>query len=141
MARSFSHDAAGAPSADASCSAPMSKSLPHVAIALPALALALLACSTPSEMPGTDAAVDPFVDADVDAGVPTDAASVVDASSATGSTMIGPAERRARLVAPTSPGTGPAPLLVLLHGYGATGAAQDAYLGVTRAAASRGLWV
>lgn len=49
--------------------------------------------------------------------------------------------RPARLVAPEHPTAEPAPLLVLLHGYGASGAIQDAYLGVTRAAATRNLWV
>ena len=117
----------------------MSKPLPFVAIAL-----VVAACSTPAEMPGTDAGVDPSVDAGVgtDTGSVADTGSVDDTgTSATGSTTIGPADRRARLVAPTTLGTGPAPLLVLLHGYSATAAVQDTYLGVTRAAAPRGLWV
>jgi polyhydroxybutyrate depolymerase len=58
----------------------------------------------------------------------------------TGSTELGPADRPARLVAPDEV-TAPAPLLVLLHGYGADAAGQDAYLGVTEQAASRGLYV
>ena len=35
----------------------------------------------------------------------------------------------------------PAPLVVLLHGYGSNAAQQDAYLGVTEQAATRGLYV
>jgi polyhydroxybutyrate depolymerase len=58
----------------------------------------------------------------------------------TGSTELGPADRPARLVAPDE-GTTPAPLVVLLHGYGATAAGQDDYLGVTEQAATRGMYV
>lgn len=58
----------------------------------------------------------------------------------TGSVEIGPADRRAQLVAPDEV-TVPAPLLVLLHGYTSDAAQQDAYLGVTAQAASRGLYV
>ena len=58
----------------------------------------------------------------------------------TGSIEIGPADRPATLVAPDEV-TGPAPLLLLLHGYSASSAIQDGYLGVTEQAASRGLYV
>ncbi len=99
-----------------------------------AAALVLLACGAP-------AAATPDAAADADAGLGIDASVGDTGASTSGSTTIGPTDRRARLVAPSSPGADPAPLLVLLHGYGATGAVQDTYLGVTRAAASRGLWV
>jgi len=59
---------------------------------------------------------------------------------ATGSTELGPDDRRATLVAPDEV-TAPAPLLLLLHGYTSSGAAQDGYLGVSEQAASRGLYV
>lgn len=59
---------------------------------------------------------------------------------ATGSTELGPDDRRANLVAPDDVAA-PAPLLVLLHGYTGTAATQDGYLGVTEQAASRGLYV
>lgn len=81
----------------------------------------------------------------LDAAV-VDAASTDDAGppradgGGTGTTTLGPTARPARLVAPTSV-TGLAPLVVLLHGYTATAAIEDTYLGVTRAAASRGLYV
>lgn len=58
----------------------------------------------------------------------------------TGSVELGPADRRAQLVAPDDV-TAPAPLLVLLHGYTATADRQDSYLGVTEQAATRGLYV
>jgi polyhydroxybutyrate depolymerase len=58
----------------------------------------------------------------------------------TGSVELGPADRPAQLVAPGDV-TAPAPLLVLLHGYGSKAQQQDAYLGVTEQAASRGLYV
>jgi polyhydroxybutyrate depolymerase len=83
-----------------------------------------------------------------DAGQPEDAALSIDVGhdapmgndAGTGTVTIGPAARPARLVAPTTV-TSPAPLLVLLHGYMATAAVEDGYLGVSRAAASRGLYV
>jgi polyhydroxybutyrate depolymerase len=53
---------------------------------------------------------------------------------------LGPADRPAQLVAPEEV-TAPAPMVVLLHGYQASAAGQDAYLGVSAAAASRGLYV
>ena len=58
----------------------------------------------------------------------------------TGSTELGPPARPAQLVAPDEV-TAPAPLVVLLAGYGATGAVEDAYLGVSEQAASRGMYV
>lgn len=58
----------------------------------------------------------------------------------TGSMALGTTERPAQLVAPDEV-DGAAPLLLLLHGFGASAEAQDAYLGVTAQAASRGLYV
>jgi polyhydroxybutyrate depolymerase len=54
--------------------------------------------------------------------------------------VVGPGDRPAQLIAPADV-AGRAPLLVLLHGYGSNAAEQDAYLGVTQQAASRGLYV
>ena len=96
------------------------------------LALVLAACSSPPESTLPDANGS-------DAG--NDAASTASPDASVGTITIGPSARPARLVAPASPITTPAPLLVLLHGYGATAAVEDTYLGVTRAAASRGLYV
>ncbi|MBK8169412.1 MAG: hypothetical protein IPK60_03595 [Sandaracinaceae bacterium] len=56
------------------------------------------------------------------------------------STLLGTTERPTRIIAPPVT-SGPAPLIVLLHGYGASGASQDVYLGVSRAAAARGAYV
>ncbi|MEO6318932.1 MAG: PHB depolymerase family esterase [Acidimicrobiales bacterium] len=57
-----------------------------------------------------------------------------------GSTELGPEDRPASLVAPDEV-TAPAPLLLLVHGYSSDAAQQDAYLGVTEQARSRGLYV
>lgn len=54
--------------------------------------------------------------------------------------VVGPDDRPAQLIAPADVAE-PAPLLVLLHGYGSNAAQQDGYLGVTQQAASRGLYV
>jgi polyhydroxybutyrate depolymerase len=100
------------------------------------LSCLIVACSTPSTTDDAGSADDsaPPDDAGHDAGPPLP-------DAGTGTTTIGPTDRPARLVAPNGPITSPSPLLVLLHGYGATGAVQDAYLGVSRAAATRGLYV
>lgn len=105
------------------------------------LLLCALLFSCQSSTPGPD----PVDAAQLDAG-----AIAVDAggdafverpdAGGTGTITIGPSDRRARLVAPDDV-TAPAPLLVLLHGYSATGAVEDGYLGVSRQAASRGLYV
>ncbi len=55
-------------------------------------------------------------------------------------TALGPEDRPAVLIAPSEI-TEPAPMVVLLHGYGSSAAAQDAYLGVTAQSAGRGLYV
>jgi len=70
----------------------------------------------------------------------TSTSTSITAPQDTGSLELGLADRPAQLVAPSGV-TAPAPLLVLLHGYGANARKQDAYLGVTEQAASRGLYV
>ncbi len=76
----------------------------------------------------------------LEADVGLDAFARPDAAGATGTITLGPTDRRARLIAPDTV-TEPAPLLVLLHGYGVDGPLEDAYLGVSRQAATRGLYV
>lgn len=70
----------------------------------------------------------------------TEASTTTTVPQETSSTDLGPVDRPARLVAPEAVAA-PAPLLILLHGYTATAAGQDAYLGVSAQAASRGLYV
>jgi polyhydroxybutyrate depolymerase len=57
-----------------------------------------------------------------------------------GNVVLGSLQRPALLDEPASV-TDPAPLLVLLHGYGASAAVQNSYLGVTSEASTRGLYV
>lgn len=99
---------------------------------LASLTLLATACST-APAAESDAGIDgsPFGE---------DVGARPDAASTTGTITIGPTERPARLIAPPTV-TEPAALLVLLHGYGATGAVQDTYLGVSRAAATRNMYV
>lgn len=87
------------------------------------LALALLLAGCPTSPPG-----DAGFDADRDAG-PTDQ-------------TVGTEERPARLVMPSEhDGVTPRPLIVLLHGYGASGRIQDAYLGLSSLARDRGIYL
>lgn len=72
----------------------------------------------------------------VDAGAGTDT-TVRDAGV---STTLGTAERPARIVAPDSPSNS-SPLIVLLHGYTSSAAAEDLYLGLSRQARTRGVYV
>jgi polyhydroxybutyrate depolymerase len=72
--------------------------------------------------------------------IPSTTTTTTTFTGATGSVEIGPPDRPARLVAPDEV-TAPAPLVVLLHGYGASATLQDAYLGVTDQASTRGLYV
>lgn len=95
----------------------------RVALAAALLAMAACASSSGDRAPSTTSTTD-------SSALPV----------ATGATELGPDERRANLVAPDDVAA-PAPLLLLLHGYTSTAAAQDAYLGVTEQAASRGLYV
>ena len=44
------------------------------------------------------------------------------------------------LVAPSAGATRPAPLIILLHGFGASGAEQDGYMHISAAASGRGAW-
>jgi len=79
-----------------------------------------------------------------DEATPTTTTSVATTTSTrpaeVGSIEIGPEDRPASLVAPDEVTT-PAPLLLLLHGYSSNAAQQDAYLGFTEQARSRGLYV
>lgn len=90
------------------------------------IALLVSACSGPI------ASEDAGVDAGVDAGPATP-----ELPSA-----IGPAERPADLVVPPAhDGVTPLPAIILLHGYGANGSAQDVYFGLSRSARSAGFYV
>lgn len=54
---------------------------------------------------------------------------------------LGPPERPADLVVPTAyDGVTPLPVVMLLHGYSANGAAQDVYFGLSRAARADGFY-
>lgn len=89
---------------------------------------------------GVSAACTAAPDAPLDGGVPRADAPRAD----TGPTelVIGPTDRPARLALPTAhDGTTPLPLVLFLHGYSATSALNDGYLGVSRAARTRGLYV
>lgn len=90
-------------------------------------AVAILFCGcTAADAAPTDAGA---ADAGTDAGAPT-------------ALRIGPPERRASLTLPAAhDGRTPLPLVVLLHGYGASAAIEDAYLGLSRAARERGAYV
>lgn len=79
-------------------------------------------------------------DAGLDAGATRDAESAIDAGVLPAT--IGPSERPARLVIPRAhDGATALPAIVLLHGYGASGAAQDLYFGLSRSAADAGFYV
>ena len=55
---------------------------------------------------------------------------------------IGPTDRPARIALPAAhDGVTPLPLLVFLHGYTANAALNDGFLGISRAARTRGLYV
>lgn len=78
------------------------------------------------------------------ASLPSDAAAsdgaVTDAAIPTLPTTLGTTERPAMVVRPnTVPES--APLIVLLHGYTSSAAAQDVYLGVSRVARTMGVFV
>ena len=103
------------------------------AAALVALVSLVAACT---DRDGDDTGA-PTTEVGTTATTVTSAATV---AGPTGSVTLGPGGRPAELVAPPDV-VAPAPLVVLLHGYTATGATQDAYLGITEQAASRGLYV
>lgn len=89
------------------------------------VALACAACDAGS--PGApDASPDASAD---DAGPPAPS-------------TLGPAERSAALVSPPAhDGVTPLPLVLLLHGYGVDGRAQDLYFGLSRLARTGGFYV
>ncbi len=104
---------------------------------------ALTACGGPTSVPddaamgGDDDAFTTTADAAVEADAPTD-----DAGVTAGTRTIGTADRPARLIVPPQhDGTTPLPILILLHGYGASATAQDAYFGTTRLARELGLYL
>lgn len=78
-----------------------------------------------------------------DAAVGGDAAIETDASAPPSlPATVGPTDRPARLVVPSAhDGVTPLPLLVLLHGYSASGEAQDLYLGLSRTTRTRGFYL
>ncbi len=92
-----------------------------------ALGLAATSCDSPDDAPPRDAGAS--TDAAPDAGPPT-------------ALRLGPPARRATLgLPPAHDGVTPLPLVVLLHGYGASAAIEDSYLGLSRAARERGVYV
>lgn len=117
--------------------------------------LGLAACGdgpTQGEMPdaavGLDATVIEFGDAGLgggdDAGeAPLDAHGAGDGGSiAPGTISVGPSARPASLVVPPAhDGSTRLPLVVLLHGYSASAAVQDAYFGTSRAARVDGFYL
>ena len=98
-----------------------------------------IGCSSPPAV--LDAAI---TDAGpLDAGAPDAAADAgaTDAGPALPRT-IGPVERPARFYAPPAhDGVTPLPALVLLHGYGVDGAAQEAYFALRRATNAEGFYL
>ena len=95
------------------------------------LLLTQASCSSPPAA-GTDAAVD-------DAGA-DDAALGVDGGTAP--ITVGTAARPARLVLPPAhDGVTPLPLMILLHGYGASGIIEDTYLHTAAIARLRGFYL
>ncbi|RLB51780.1 MAG: hypothetical protein DRJ42_16255 [Deltaproteobacteria bacterium] len=109
---------------------------------LATLCVLLAACGaddspTDASTPG-DASTDGSAPSDT--GAADDAAD--DASVAPAPFFLGPEDRRARLVAPAAhDGVTPLPLVFLLHGYTANSTLQDALLGSTSAAHSRGFYL
>jgi len=90
-------------------------------------------CSEP--IAGADGSVTADAAPSADGGPPeADAGALPD--------TLGPSERPAQLVVPSArDGVTPLPVVVLLHGYGANGAGQDLYFGLSRAARSEGFYV
>ncbi|MCB9612961.1 MAG: alpha/beta fold hydrolase [Sandaracinus sp.] len=102
---------------------------------LPATSLALLlalGCGGDDDLP----ALDDGGTTPADAGTTEDAATTPDAGSLP--TEIG-GDRPANVVLPRDYDGTPRPLVILLHGYGASGSAQDLYLGLSRTARPRGV--
>lgn len=118
---------------------------------LSVLLFAVVACGGDDAPADAGGAVDSSTARDADTsgadaagadGGGSDAASPPDAAVADAGDLpseIG-GDRPARVVVPRDydPST-PAPLLILLHGYSANGAAQDLYFGMSRATRSRGM--
>lgn len=92
------------------------------------LAVGSVACS--DEPAGDDAGIDAGPSGSEDASVPGPPST------------LGPADRPAELVVPDAhDGEAPLPAIVLLHGLGASGDAQDLYFGLSRAARRAGFYL
>lgn len=109
----------------------MIKSFPYVGATLPlalALALGCSSSSSPATPPSSDASVDTSADAPADvadASAPPVEASTLDAAGIV-------AARPYTLHVPTGyDASQPAPLLVMFHGYGASGVIEEAYMSLT----------
>ncbi|MBX3248352.1 MAG: alpha/beta fold hydrolase [Myxococcales bacterium] len=79
----------------------------------------------------------PTEDGGADAMVAEEDAATRDAGPTFPTTIGG--DRPAQVVLPREYDGAPAPLIVLLHGFGASGSAQDLYLGLSRTARTRGV--
>ncbi len=92
-------------------------------------------------LPDTAPDEDATAGADADTSMaPLDLGPSPDADHPETVTLLGDTDRPATLVPPTTPAES-SPLLVLLHGHGASGAIQDAYLDVSSRATARGFYV
>jgi polyhydroxybutyrate depolymerase len=100
------------------------------------------ATATPDGTPDAataDAAPDDAAMAPLDLGAPGDGATP-DGDAPAALTLLANTDRPATVLAPATPSEA-APLLVLLHGHGASAAIQDAYLGASGPATARGYYV
>ncbi|MBX7194507.1 MAG: hypothetical protein K1X94_20795 [Sandaracinaceae bacterium] len=106
---------------------------------LGAVALGASGCgSTPAP---DDAAVTIDAAMELDAPAPSDDAAS-DAGVVPGTLMIGPAERPARMIVPPQhDGVSALPIVILLHGYGASASLQDAYFATTRLSRELGFYL
>jgi polyhydroxybutyrate depolymerase len=107
------------------------------------LLLVLVSGCDPASPPPTDAAVpDDAPLAVTVAPAVEDAGPPGDGGVAPGEITLGPATRPARLlVPPAHDGTTALPIVVLLHGYGASSTLQDAFFGMSRVARLRGFYL
>lgn len=101
------------------------------------LILVLVAACGPDPVPAAPADGGLSLDGgpSLDAGPPVDAGPVAPR-------ILGPADRRAEFVVPPAyDGVTPLPLMLLLHGYGATASAQDLYFRASQTARARGYYL
>lgn len=116
-------------------------------LAIATLVLGALAC-TSEDLQSVDASapLDAMISLDAAGGTTEDAGEVDLGGDAGPADAGGPptvlgGNRPARLVVPSGYDGTPHPLLILLHGYSATAAIQDQYLGVSTRADRRGLFI